>query len=317
VCDELWAFTSERARRLYDELVPVPTRRISCRLTVSHAGFEGEGELLHQLYQRGLRQQQIGSDLYAGDGLLMFWSHEPLAPWQTEAWLADMRRTLRPNQFLRMIENRFVTTEASFVEMSAWDRCVDPRLGFALADRSLPVWVGVDASVKHDQSAVVAVSFDPKGQLVRLIFHRVFQPTPTQPLNFEATIEATLQDLARRFQIRRIVFDPFQMAATAQRLQRAGLPVEEFPQSSPNLTAASQNLYELIQSGALVCYPDAAMRLAISRAVAIETPRGWRIAKEKQAHKIDVVIALAEACHAAVQGQSEPAPFNTRYAEWA
>ena len=34
VFDELWAYTSERARRMYDELVPVPTRKISCRLVV-------------------------------------------------------------------------------------------------------------------------------------------------------------------------------------------------------------------------------------------------------------------------------------------
>ena len=50
------------------------------------------------------------------------------------------------------------------------------------------------------------------------------------------------------------------------------------------------------------CYPDAAMRLAVSRAIARETPRGWKIAKEKSSHKIDVVVALAMACHAAVQG---------------
>lgn len=47
------------------------------------------------------------------------------------------------------------------------------------------------------------------------------------------------------------------------------------------------------------------MRLAISRAIATETPRGWRITKQVQSHKIDVVIALAMACHAAVQGKAE------------
>ena len=44
--------------------------------------------------------------------------------------------------------------------------------------------------------------------------------------------------------------------------------------------------------------------LAVSRAVAIESPRGWRIAKEKQAHKIDVVTALGMAALAAIQRQS-------------
>jgi hypothetical protein len=30
--DELWAYTSERSRRLFDEMVPPPTRRVACRL---------------------------------------------------------------------------------------------------------------------------------------------------------------------------------------------------------------------------------------------------------------------------------------------
>ena len=242
--------------------------------------------------------------------VLMFWSHIPIAPWQTEGWLAEMRRSLRPNQYLRMIENRFVTTESSFINMSQWDRCVDPRLGHAVSDRGLSVWVGVDASHKHDSTAIVGVTFDQNAQRVRLITHRVFQPSADRPLDFEAAIEGTLMDLSKRFNLRKVLFDPWQMQAVAQRLQKAGLTIEEFPQSSPNLTAASQNLFELIQGQNLVAYPDAAMRLAISRAVAIETPRGWRIGKDQQSHKIDVVVALAMACHAAVQGQNE---FHLRH----
>jgi len=52
----------------------------------------------------------------------------------------------------------------------------------------------------------------------------------------------------------------------------------------------------------LITYADDQIRLAVQRAVAVETPRGWRIAKEKQAHKIDVVVALAMAGLGAVGG---------------
>jgi len=271
----------------------------------TYAGFEDESKLLEELYKRGIAQPQVGTDLHAGDGMLMLWSHEPLAPWQGESWLAEMRRSLRPNQYLRMIENRFVTGESSFIEMAVWDRCVDPRIGHVINDRALSIWVGVDASVKHDATAIVAVTFDQRAQQVRLVTHRVFQPTRDEPLDFEAAVEGTLLNLARRFFVRKVLFDPWQMQAVAQRLMRAGMPVEEFPQSPANLTAASQNLYELITGRNLLAYPDAGMRLAISRAVAVETPRGWRIGKNKQTHKIDVVVALAMACHAAVQGQNE------------
>ncbi len=37
--------------------------------------------------------------------------------------------------------------------------------------------------------------------------------------------------------------------------------------------------------------------------MAIEGTRGWRIAKEKARHKVDVVVALAMACLACVRRQ--------------
>ena len=48
------------------------------------------------------------------------------------------------------------------------------------------------------------------------------------------------------------------------------------------------------------------MRLAVSRAVIVESSRGWRLDKLKQQHKIDVVVALSMACLAAVRGQGKP-----------
>ena len=48
------------------------------------------------------------------------------------------------------------------------------------------------------------------------------------------------------------------------------------------------------------------LRLAVSRTIALETPRGLRLAKEKTSHKIDVVVALAMAAlHAVEQGSFE------------
>ena len=174
---------------------------------------------------------------------------------------------------------------------------------------SLPVWVGVDASVRRDSSAIVAVTY--KDDVVRLVFHRIFTPSPNDPINF-ADIEVTLLDLQKRFSVRKVLFDPYQMVATAQRLAKAGVKVEEFPQTVPNLTAASQQLFELVQGQALVCYPSEAMRLAASRCIAIESSRGWRITKEKQSHKIDVMVALAMAAFAAVQGHNESS-YDTTY----
>ena len=44
--------------------------------------------------------------------------------------------------------------------------------------------------------------------------------------------------------------------------------------------------------------------------MAVENPRGWRIAKEKASKKIDAIVALAMACVAAMahRGEMEAAP---------
>jgi hypothetical protein len=98
-----------------------------------------------------------------------------------------------------------------------------------------------------------------------------------------------------------------------------GLPMVEFPQSVPNLTESSTNLYELVKGRNLAVYENDEIRLAVNRAVALDPPGGWRIAKEKQSHKIDVVIALAMAALGTVQqGQAQeayaytPAPMRVR-----
>jgi ABC transporter substrate binding protein len=111
--------------------------KVACRLTVTYAGFDGESELLQTLYKRGIELPQVGPDLYAGDGLLMFWSNKPIAPWQDANWLTQMRRSLRPNQYARMIENRWVSTDSSFIDMEAFDACVDPNLTRRIAARIL------------------------------------------------------------------------------------------------------------------------------------------------------------------------------------
>jgi phage terminase large subunit-like protein len=313
VFDELWAYGSERLRRLFDELVPPPTRQIACRLTVTYAGFTGESALLEELYRRGLQQREIADNLYAGDGILMFWTHQPVAPWQDAAWIAQMRRSLRPNQFARMIENRFIDAETSFIDMDLWDQCTDPTIGHVVADRSLAVWAAVDASVKHDSTALAAVAWLPERQEVRLVDHYICTPSPHRPVDFAVDIEQRLREWHRRFNLCGVWYDPYQMASSSQRLQREGVPMQEFPQSVNNLTAMGENLFTLIKGRNLRVYSDREIRTAISRAIAVEGNRGWKIARDKQPHRIDIVIALGMAALACVKAQNEP-PYDYTYA---
>ena len=181
IFDELSGYTSESSRRLWDESAFSPTRKVSGRLTVTYAGFEGESELLEGIYKKGMAGNPIGADLYEAPGMLMYWTHIGPAPWQTDAWREQMRQTSRPNAYLRHVENRWVTSESEFVPMEWWDACANSEARPILSDPSLPVWLGVDASVKRDSTAIVAVTGDANAKKVRLVRHRIFQPFWARP----------------------------------------------------------------------------------------------------------------------------------------
>ena len=194
-------------------MITSPARKISCRLTTTYAGFSGESVLLEELHKRGMAlPDEVAPHLRAGDGMLFAWHTEPVAPWQDERWLAEMRRSLRPSAYARMILNEFVSPESKFIDLGAWDACVQPSLVPVVKDRALSVWIGVDASTKRDSTALVAVTFDRKTSCVRLIAHKVFTPTPGDPIDFENSVEKTLRDWHARFRITQILFDPYRMA---------------------------------------------------------------------------------------------------------
>jgi hypothetical protein len=301
ILDELWGFTSEAAERLFEELTPPPTEPDAWLLVVTLAGFTGESTLLERLYQRGLGGTRLDDELEItrANDLVMFWSHTARQPWQTPAYYEEQRRLLRPSTYLRLHENRWTTGVSVFLTPELWDAGVDRTRTPLVNDRSKPLFIGVDAAQKHDNAAVVGVYWH--GDKLVLATHRLWKPSPTDPLDLEATIEAYLRDLHARYDICEIVCDPWQMARSIATLKAAGLPIRELPQTSASTTAFGQNLFDLINGRNLLMYPADDLRQQALNTVAVESTRGWRIAKEKTSKKIDAIVALAMACLAAVE----------------
>lgn len=307
--DELWGYMSERSRRLYEELTPVPTRKNSIRFITTYAGFEGESELLEELYKLGLKGQKLFSDLpvFVNGDLFMYWDHEPRMPWQTPEYYESQRSQLRSNTYLRLHLNEWVSSESSFFDMDKWDNCVDPLHRPPDPSKRITLDVGVDVAIKKDRAAVVS-AYRRGSQDSRMLClgpKRFWQPSPEDPLDLEETIEKYLMELSEKYYIREILYDPYQFHRSATTLAKKGLKLTEFPQTVPNLTAIGQNLYDLIEFRGLALYPDTELRKEAAMAVGKETGRGLRIVKEKVSHKIDQIIALAEACYAAVLNPEE------------
>jgi len=310
IFDELWGFGSENAQRLFEELTPPPTEPDAWVLVVSYAGFSGESKLLESLYQRGLAGGRLAEDLEVTqtDELVMFWSHVPRQPWQEDRYYAEQRRLLRPTTFARLHENRWVAPESTFITEAMWDGCVDPEHRPLLPTKDCALFAGVDAGIKHDCAAVVAVTW--VGDRLAVACHRIWKPSPADPLDLEATIETFLRELYQRYRLRRVLYDPYQLHRSATALRASGLPMEEFPQTPGNCMAMGNGLFEVLTGRNLTIYPAEDLRTQALGTVAVEGLRGWRVAKERASKKIDAIVALSMAIVAALEdGRSEPPPL--------
>jgi phage terminase large subunit-like protein len=176
----------------------------------------------------------------------------------------------------------------------------------------------VDFGAKKDCAAVVAVmNIDGR---IRLAAHRIWRPKKGEPLDPDETIVPYLLELREGFPVRRIYFDPWQLLGTAAALRRKGLYMTELPQTPGNLTEASQALYDVVRHKRFVAYPDEELRRHVLNAVAVEGPRGWRLAKEKSSRQIDGAVALSFAVLDAVKAGPQPSrdkePDDDLLAAW-
>ncbi len=55
--EEIWAVSSEAGRRLFEELTSVPTRKNSVKFIATYSGFEGESQLLMDIYKKAVGQK--------------------------------------------------------------------------------------------------------------------------------------------------------------------------------------------------------------------------------------------------------------------
>jgi len=330
VWTELWGYESERSRRLWEELTPVPTRD-STRLIETYAGFDGESDLLWELYERGVLQgRQLNAwDLHEladvglmvfeeapnpdslvpiwvdeGASLLVYWDADVRGrrmPWQRgeegDTYYAEQEQILRPAAFRRLHLNQWVRAESSFVPIEWWDACLDPR-PLAPGDRTELV-VAIDAAVTGDSFGLVAVSRHPNRHddvAVRIV--RKWDPPPGGAIDYSQP-EATIRELCSRYDVVEVAYDPYQLHDFATRLRRE-VPVwfREFPQGGDRLTA-DKTLYDLIRDRRVSHDGNADLRQHIANANAkLEKDQDskLRIVKKTQNRKIDLAVALSMAC---------------------
>jgi phage terminase large subunit-like protein len=321
--DELWGYSSEDSRRLWDELQPIPTVPYSLRFITTYAGFYGESDLLWDLYLAGVGTDEHPNgkgkrvkgleDLpcWSNGRLFVCWDHEPRMPWQDATYYEEMRKSERPASYLRLHENRWVTSHEAFMPIEWWDKAAEKYeqsadIWMEHPYRRYPVYVAVDAGIKHDCTAVMGVTFDAsKGKLI-LLFHKIWKPLKDQPLDLEETLEPYLRRVWKQYNVKEIAFDPSQLLQMKKRLEKDSIKMFEFTQTGRDMTTASQNLFDLFQGKNFWAYPDEEIRAHLRNSIAEQTSAGLRIVKDRsnrrmEEKKVDAAVALAMACYRAVE----------------
>ncbi|MCI0398227.1 MAG: hypothetical protein L0322_25305, partial [Chloroflexi bacterium] len=254
VWDELWAYTTESARRLWDELTPVPTRLNSIRFIATYAGFQGESELLEELQKRGRAGQVVEELAHIDNGrgepacraagrTFVYWDHElkphPGLTITPEAYHEQQRQDLRPTAFTRIHLNDFSTNESQFVEPEQWAACYDPALTAWTAGDGRRLTLGADASTARDFTALVGCCRGSRGG-VDVAYVKVWKPQKSNgrgrpTIDLDKTIGAEILSLHRAGAVVACYYDPYQLHSIATRLRAAGVKMIELPQTNARI----------------------------------------------------------------------------------
>jgi phage terminase large subunit-like protein len=312
IIDEIWV---HRSPELYEAFASAgAARRQPLLLTITTAGFD-QSSVAYRLYLRGLEgknprfffrwyQAPEGSKLEDTKGM----RRANPSRWVTLAYLRQELKRARElgleNQFRRFHLNQWTFAEEQAIPLELWDGCAaKPRI-----PDGAPVVIAVDAAPKRDTTAIAIDHRDAKG--VHHVKTSVMRAdADTGYLDFDV-LEQFLREACIRYDVSRILVDPYNMVRSMVMLREEGLPIEEFPQSDARMVPASMNLYELLIQGRVRHGADRTLRRHVAAAGKRETSRGWRLHKLKSRGVIDGAIAVAIAAYMAeLPVEEERQPF--------
>ena len=218
------------------------------------------------------------------------------------------------NNFKTKHLNEWVNADTAWMDMRSWERCGDPSLNIEdfLGQRC---WIGLDLASKTDIAALVALFVHPSIDGAFAAFGRYFLPeetvlsatnsqyagwmrsgrmtvTPGNVIDF-GWIEAELIDMASKFSIEAVAYDPFQATQLSTRMLSEGLPMLEVRPTVLNFSEPMKTLEALVLQRKLLHDGDPVLTWMISNVVAhTDAKDNIYPRKERPENKIDGVVAL-------------------------
>ncbi|NBO82443.1 MAG: terminase large subunit, partial [Betaproteobacteria bacterium] len=210
-----------------------------------------------------------------------------------------------------------------WMDMRAWDACADPTVdleGFA----GHPCWIGLDLASKTDIAALLLVFPHPEIAEAYVVFGKYYLPedtvsaagnsqyegwmrtgrltvTPGNVIDF-GWIEADLLEMASRFEVQAVAFDPFQATQLSTRMLAEGLPMIEVRPTVLNFSEPMKTLEALVLQKKLTHDGDPVLTWMASNVVAhLDIKDNIYPRKERAENKIDGIVALIMAISRAIK----------------
>lgn len=326
---ELWTYKSERDRRLFEEMPPVPTRFNSIRWIETYAGFQNESDLLlsqfgriwgtgqgdemradtnEQIVQKNARPvpglEHITTDgrpccwHIPEEGLFVFWDHEIRAPWITPQYMREQKAVTRHSTYIRLWENRWQSSVGTYLNPDV----IDDALTLDGEEIGPMVLCG-DASQRNDTTALVGVQkrkvkmFGEWQERYKVMLVRAWDP-----LGNDLDLDETIAKYVKRLYDQGLLlgafrYDPFQMHQVAINLRKKGVPCMEFNQG-PERMRADTFLWKQFNDRNIDMYPGSILYDHLKAANAKEMENEQvRIIKGDAStpNKVDSAVALSMA----------------------
>lgn len=340
--DEWWQFKHRHQREGFNAIEDALHKRggESWLLAISQAYFDYES-MLAEAHQAALKHPRLqvkrdGCLLVLEDeeaGFLMHWYGLPdeeaanndrllrLANPLSTLSVRDIRAPLlRPgadlSDWLRLHGNLPTRGKTSWLPAGAWAGLLADH---AQVPVGAEIYVGVDAAYSGDTTAVVYAWRDGNGRIhlrakvwSAIATNLAHEYPEGSTLDNEELVEPYVHELARKFKIRAIVFDPEYFTTEAKHLSRAGFRIAPMYPQSGDMADAVRSFKRMVGEGRLAHDGDAVLANHVGNAVARKTSRGTKvydaIEKPGEAFRIDSATAGVMAAWLCVS-DPEVAPF--------
>jgi len=294
VWSEMWGYRHAHKERLWTEMTIPPTRfGRAVRWVESYAGYIDESITLYDLWVLGVKQgirhpdfPDIPVYINPAANLFCYWDEGWEAhrmPWQTAEYYMQEAQILTPQEFARIHLNRWITALEKAIPIEWWDACQEdvPPL-----DSRTPIVIAVDASVSGDCSACVAVSRHPdkarapSDVAIRAV--RVWEPPKGGKLDYDKTIDATLREWVKRYNVLEIVYDEYQLHhLMTQWRKKQVVKIVQFGQRTPR-SKADKQFRDMVAARRIAHDGNATLRAHVDNAQAKVVNEQYRFVKPEQ-----------------------------------